>query len=154
MGRAQAFLRQHQTAVNRMVDIENERVTSSRDWLNRFAPMTSYVDYDLLLLKARKNRAMAHFVGFAGEIPESKGGELREAEFSPVKIGCSTVMDEDDMNESGMEIAIRSKESAQKMSFTNIGSETGKKIVTDMLKWTRQKDRITMKYKTKQKLLK
>jgi len=97
MARVHDFLRRHMATVNRLVNIDNERLLTNRDWLDRFAPFRSYMDYDLLLLKVKQNRAIAHVVGFEGEIPESRGGEFSTAELTVLKIAKSHVMTENDM---------------------------------------------------------
>lgn len=83
--------------IRRQVEIDNRRLLTARDWLDGIAPFQSYVDYDLLLMRVRQNRAIAHIVGFEGEIPESRGGDLETATLSVLKVAKSHVFTENDM---------------------------------------------------------
>lgn len=97
MGRINDFLNKHRQVVRRQVDITNMRLMATRDWLNPYMPFASYDDYSLLVLRAKKNRAIAHLVGFEGEIPGSSAGTFETGEVSVAKIAKSYVYTEEDM---------------------------------------------------------
>lgn len=97
MGRLQTFLDRYNTTVNKQVDITSTDLLMRDEWLAPYAPFKSYPDYDLMVLKAKQNRAIANLVGFEGEIPASRSGDLSVVEGGMIKIAKSHVYTEEDM---------------------------------------------------------
>ncbi|MEO0537528.1 MAG: hypothetical protein AAF215_27165 [Cyanobacteria bacterium P01_A01_bin.123] len=97
MGRIQDFLKRYKTTVDRQVDITSLDLMTRDPWLNPYMPLQTYVDYDLMVLQAKKNKSMAHVVGFTGEIPASKAGNIGLLEYGLIKLAKSYIYDEEDM---------------------------------------------------------
>lgn len=97
MGRIHDFLKRYKTTVDRQVDITSEDLLRREGWLVPYMPLMTYTDYDLMVLKAKQNRSIAHIVGFEGEIPASKAGDLSVTEAGMIKIAKSHVYTEEDM---------------------------------------------------------
>jgi hypothetical protein len=97
MARLQNFLERYKTTVNKQVDITSADLLARTNWLTPYAPFATYPDYDLMVLKARQNRSIANLVGFEGEIPASRNGDLSVVEGGMIKIAKSHVYTEEDM---------------------------------------------------------
>lgn len=97
MPRIYQFLNRYKTTVNKQVDITSTDLLQRENWLTPYAPFQTYPDYDLMVLKAKQNRSIANLVGFEGEIPASRNGDLSVVEGGMIKIAKSHVYTEEDM---------------------------------------------------------
>lgn len=97
MARLQNFLDRYKTTVNKQVNITSTDLLTRDNWLRPYAPFVIYPDYDLMVLKAKQNRSIANLVGFEGEIPASRNGDLSVVEGGMIKIAKSHVYTEEDM---------------------------------------------------------
>lgn len=97
MARLQRFLDRYKATLNKQVDITSTDLLQRDNWLTPYAPFQTYPDYDLMVLKAKQNRSIANLVGFEGEIPASRSGDLSVITGGMIKMGTSHVYTEEDM---------------------------------------------------------
>ena len=97
MARINDYLKRYKTTIDKQVDITSTDLLRRDEWMSPFMPFQPYDDYDLMVLKAKQNKSIAHVVGFGGEIPASKAGDLSIVEGGMIKLAKSHVYTEEDM---------------------------------------------------------
>lgn len=91
------FLDKHKYTIDKQVDITTQELLMREGLIQTYFPIDTYTDFDVMILRVRQNKQLAHIIGIDGEIPESKAGSMSMAIAQEIKIGRSHVYTESDM---------------------------------------------------------
>lgn len=92
MGEIADWLETRKPQIQKLVDTTNQDVLNGMmddPLLDEYFPIQTYMDFKLLWLKFKNVAAIASVVGFEGEIPGTRTGNITEAELEIFKIGIA-----------------------------------------------------------------
>lgn len=92
MGAIADFLNNRLPQLQKLVDTTNQDVVDGMlddPLLDEFFPIQTYPDFKILFLKFKNVAAIASIVGFEGEIPGTRTGNITEAELEVFKLGIA-----------------------------------------------------------------
>lgn len=91
------FINARNRQINRIVDESFERAQRMSPLTNEYFPMRSYSVWKYFQLAVKRNRAIASIVGFEGEIPYTRGGQISESKEEYIKLGIGHLFTENDL---------------------------------------------------------
>lgn len=92
MGQIADWLEVRKPQLQKLVDTTNQDVLNGMmddPLLDEYFPIETYMDFKILWLKFKNVAAIASVVGFEGEIPGTRTGNITEAELEIFKIGIA-----------------------------------------------------------------
>lgn len=91
------FINARNRQIRNIVDESFERAQRMSPLTNDYFPMRQYTLWKYFQLAVKRNRAIASIVGFEGEIPYTRGGQISESTESYIKMAIGHLFTENDL---------------------------------------------------------
>lgn len=96
MGRFADFIEARKPQVRKLIDTTYHRLRKRSGLIDQYFPLMSYDDFELLWLRFEDRLPIASLIGFEGEVPNTKAGNIRELQLDVLKLGIAHTWKEND----------------------------------------------------------